>query len=80
MAVAALILGIFSLILSFFPVLYVFTFILGAGGIVLGAIGRKNIGKRGMATTGMILSIIAVAMGFLFLIACAGAAGVSYMM
>ena len=72
MAVASLVLGIIALVIAvFIPAWGLFGAILGIVGIVLGALGRKKTPeKKGMATAGLVMSIIAVALGLIFWIAC----------
>ena len=73
MAVASLVLGIVGLVLSL-----VTTWpgaILGIIGIILGALGRKDPAKKGMATAGLVLSILAVVLGLIFWVACAACVG-----
>ena len=74
MAIASLILGIISLILSFFGlgIISVFTAIIG---IILGVLGRKDPEKKGMATAGLVCSIIALVLGVIMWIACAAVVG-----
>ena len=74
MAIASLILGIISLILSFFGlgIISVFTAIIG---IILGVLGRKDPEKKGMATAGLVCSIIALVLGIIMWIACAAVVG-----
>jgi len=78
MGVAGLILGILSLIGSGIPGVNVFPmWVLGIVGIILSAIARKK-GEGGVATAGLVLSIIGT-IGALFAwiacIICAGALG-----
>jgi hypothetical protein len=74
MAIASLILGIISLVLSFFGlgIISVFTAIIG---IILGVLGRKDPEKKGMATAGLVCSIIALVLGIIMWIACAAVVG-----
>ena len=74
MAIASLVLGIISLVLSFcgLGIISVFTAIVG---IVLGTLGRKDPEKKGMATAGLVCSIIALVIGVIMWIACAAVVG-----
>ena len=74
MAIASLVLGIISLVLSFFGLgmISVFTVIIG---IILGVLGRKDPEKKGMATAGLICSIIALVLGIVMWVACAAIIG-----
>ena len=63
LAVASLVLGIVSLFLGIIP---------GVVGIVLAVIAKKNGFTGGMATAGLVLSIIGVVSGIVILIACGG--------
>ena len=76
MAVASMVLGIVALVFScIIPAMGWLGAILGIIGIVLGVLGRKKQPeKKGMATAGMVMSIIAVALGIIFYIACAACA------
>lgn len=74
MAVASLVLGICSLVFPFIGLGWL-SALLGIVGIVLGALGKKNVEKQGMATAGIVMSIIAVALGLLSWIACAACVG-----
>ena len=71
MGVAALILGICSVVFSIFPILfgYVGAAILGILGIILAAVGKKKGAK--CATGGLVLSIIGTALAAIFWLACA---------
>ncbi|MBQ4629552.1 MAG: hypothetical protein IJB70_00980 [Clostridia bacterium] len=68
MGIASLILGICSIVFCWFPYLGLF---LGIGGIILGAIGKKN---GGVAQAGMIVSIIGTAITTISWIACVACA------
>lgn len=75
MAVASLVLGICSLVFPFIGLGWL-SVLLGIVGIVLGALGKKkNTEKQGMATAGIVMSIIAVALGVVSWIACAACIG-----
>lgn len=74
MAVASLVLGIVALVLSFIGFGWV-SVIIGIVGIILGALGRKDETKKGLATAGLVMSIIAVALGLIFWLACAACVG-----
>ena len=69
MALASLVLGICSLVFPFIGLGWL-SCILGIVGIILGALGRKNPEKKGMATAGMVMSIISLALGILMWLAC----------
>ena len=74
MAVASLVLGIVALVFSFIGLGWL-SVIIGIVGIILGALGRKDESKKGMATAGVVMSIIAVALGVITWIACAACVG-----
>lgn len=65
MAVASLICGILGLIGGWIPVVQYFTLILSIIGLILGIIARKKAAQegqpKGMATAGIVLSIIGLA-------------------
>ncbi len=77
MGIASLVLGIIAL------VVYLFSFgslswlaaVLGLVGIILGTVAKKNEEKKGMATAGLVLSIIALVLGLLTYIACIACVG-----
>lgn len=74
MAVASLVLGICALVFPFIGLGWL-SVIIGVVGIVLGALAKKNPEKQGMATAGIVMSIIAVALGLIMWIACAACIG-----
>lgn len=75
MAIASLVLGILSLVIGLFLSAYGWAgAILGIVGIVLGALGRKDAAKKGMATAGLVCSIIGTVLGIIFYIACVACA------
>lgn len=75
MAIASLVLGIVSLaFLLFLPVV---SPIVGLVGIILGAMARKNTEQHGMATAGLVCSIIGLVLSLVVIIACAGCAATS---
>jgi len=69
MAVASLVLGIVSIVLSF--IVNWIGAIPAIIGIILGALGRKDPAKKGMATGGLVCSIIGFILSIILLIACA---------
>jgi len=73
MAIAALVLGIVSLVLvAIVPGMGWIGVIIGIVGIILAAIAKKKgIGNPKLATAGLVLSIIAVALCLIFWLACA---------
>ena len=77
-AVAGLVLGIVCLALDILPIPYLSWLSLPAGivGLILSVKGRKIEYQKGMATAGMVLSIIGLALWALVLlcVVCAGAA------
>ena len=82
MAIAALVLGILALIFMLIPGLGFLAVIVSIVGIILGVVGKKQLQAKdsptGMATAGIVMSIIALALSLLTLIicvACLGAVG-----
>lgn len=77
MAVASLVLGIISLVIGVFSAgsLGWFGAILAIVGIILGAMGRKDEEKKGMATAGLVCSIIGAVLCLLMYIACVACLG-----
>ncbi len=79
MGVASLVVGIISLLIGLVSA-GLFGWlggILGIIGIVLGALGRKNApeGKSGIATAGLVCSIIGTVLGLLLYVACVACVG-----
>lgn len=79
MGVAALVLGIIAIIIGIFSAgtLGWAGAIMGIIGIILGALGRKNApeGKTGVATGGLVCSIIGTILSLLLYVACAACIG-----
>jgi len=76
MGVASLVLGIISLVLALFVSGFGWVAsILALIGVILGALGRKKLKaageKTGVATAGLVLSIIGLVLGVVMYIACA---------
>lgn len=69
MAVASLVLGICSIVFDFF--IWWIGLILGVVGIILGAVARSKTPENGMATGGLVCSIIGTILGIITLVACA---------
>lgn len=80
MGVASLVLGIISIVMGVFAAALLgwLGAILGVIGIVLGALGRKQLTQQGtpngIATAGMVCSIIGTVLSVLFYIACVACA------
>jgi len=74
MAVGALVLGIVALVFSLIPFVSVVAIPLAVVGIILGALGGKQLQQQGrpagQATAGLVLSIIALVFAVIFTIAC----------
>lgn len=73
MAVASLVIGILGLIISLCSIMWcgLIGGIFGIVGIILGALARKNNPeKSGVATAGLVLSIIALVLGALLFFMC----------
>ena len=74
--IAALVLGIISLLLAVFSGGFAWVgTILGIIGIVLAVKGRKDPEQRSMATAGLVLSIIGTVLSLVVFIACAACIG-----
>lgn len=77
MGVAALVLGIIALVCCFIPGAALIGLIVSVIGVVLGALGRKDPQKAGIATGGLVCSIIALILCCVFFFACGGLAACS---
>lgn len=77
MGVASLVLGIIALVIGLFSAgsLGWLGAILAIVGIILGALGKKNPEKKGIATAGLVLSIIGLIFSLILYIACAAVIG-----
>jgi len=73
MGVASLVLGIISLVIGIFSsgLLGWLGAILAVIGIILGALGKKNPENKGIATAGLVCSIIGLVLCLILYIACA---------
>ena len=74
MAVASMVLGIVSIVFSFIGGLNFVGLVVGIVGLVLGILAKKK-APSGMATAGIVLSIIGIALTLVVLIACAACFG-----
>jgi Domain of unknown function (DUF4190)/Protein of unknown function (DUF2510) len=69
LAVAALVTGIVGLVLGFIPILFFIAWALGITAFVLGLVARRravrkpHVGRKGMATAGIVLGVLAFGMG-----------------
>ena len=77
MGVASLVLGIVAIVVGvFFSSLFGWVgCIVGIIGIVLGALARKNVEKKGIATAGLVCSIIGLVLSAVLYIACVACVG-----
>lgn len=76
MGVASLVLGIIALLMGlFFAGFQWVGAIVGLIGIILGAQGRKVPEKKGLATAGLVCSIIGFILCIIFYIACVACVG-----
>ena len=77
MGIASLVLGIIAIIIGIVSA-GLFGWlgaIIAIVGIILGAIGRKNPEKSGLATAGLVCSIIGLILCLIFYLACAACVG-----
>ena len=76
MAIASMVLGIVGLVFFWFIYISVPVAIVG---VILGAIGKKKLAEAGapsgMATAGIVMSVIVIAVSIIFLLACAACIG-----
>lgn len=77
MGVASLVLGIIAVVIGCFSAgsLGWAGAIMAIIGIVLGALGKKNEEKKGLATAGLVLSIIGLVLCLILYIACIACVG-----
>lgn len=75
MAVAALVLGILSIVFAFVPYMSLLGGACGIVGIILAVLGKKDPQRAGMATAGLICSIIGTILCLIFYVACVGCVG-----
>ncbi|MGN0389751.1 MAG: hypothetical protein ACI4L2_02970 [Wujia sp.] len=77
MGVASLVLGIISIVIGVFSsgLFGWLGAILAIIGVILGALGKKNPEKKGIATAGFVCSIIGLVLCLLLYIACAACIG-----
>lgn len=76
MAIASMVLGIIALVIGlFFAGFNWIGMIVAIIGIILGALGKKDEARRGMATAGMVMSIVALALSLIVWIACLACVG-----
>ncbi len=76
MAIGSLVLGIISVVMAlFFAGFQWVGAITGIIGIILGALARKVPEKKGMATAGLVLSIIGFVLSIILFVACAACIG-----
>ena len=61
-----MVLGIVSAVLMFIPYLGLYLYAAPLTGIVLSALGKKSVYSKGKATVGLVLSIIAAILAFVF--------------
>ena len=78
MAIGSLILGILAILVSFIPFLNWIGIPVAIAGIVFGAIGGKKLKEQGssggIATAGLVLSIIALVLAVLWTLMCGACA------
>ena len=74
MAVAGLVLGIVSIVFSFIGLGFPIGAILGVVGIILSVVAKKK-APTGMATAGLVLSIIGTILCLLLFVACVACLG-----
>ena len=75
MGIAALVLGIVSIVSNFVGMGMPVGAICGLVSIILGAMGRKDPEKKGLATGGMVCSIIGFIFSIIVIVGCAACLG-----
>ena len=80
MAVASLVLGLIALLGFWLPVIGIISLPCAVIGLILGVVGKKQLSAEnkpsGMATAGIVLSIIALILSVLYLLICGACAAV----
>ena len=78
MAIGALVLGILALVFMWIPIIGIIAIPMALVGVILGVVGKKQLTEAGsptgMATAGIVLSIIALAISLLFTLICGACA------
>lgn len=78
MGVVSLVLGIVGVVVALFGGAFNWiAVIIGVIGIILGAKGRNDTDGKGVATAGMVLSILALVFGIAMYVACASCIGLA---
>ena len=75
MAVTSLVLGIVAIVFSVIGLGFPMGALMGIVGVALGAVAKKKNPENGMATGGLVCSIIGTVLSLLFFIACAACIG-----
>lgn len=72
LAIASTVIGIVTLLFSFIPIWNIISILSGIAGIICGAMARKKADEsnRGVATLGLILSIVGLVLSIIIFAAC----------
>ena len=76
-AIASLVLGIIAVVFAWFGYGAIVSIVLGIVGIILGIQAKKSMpeGQTGMATAGLVLSIIGLVLSVIMFVACVACVG-----